>query len=84
MFSSRFLIFGSIDLLVKILFFFLKILAKFSACLTESFFSIILFAMNNALSNPTSILAWPALIFFSSTNFNTSLGKLSNLSELVI
>ena len=40
----------------------LNIRTKFSACLTESFFSIILFAINSALDNPTRILAWPAEI----------------------
>ena len=38
-------------------FFFLKIFTKFSACLTESFFSIILDATKSALSNPTNTLA---------------------------
>ena len=61
-FSSKFFIFGSMDLLTEA--FFLKILTKFSACLTDNFFSIILLATNNALSRPTRILACPGVIFF--------------------
>ena len=60
--SSRFLIFGSL-LKVDLTFFVLKILTNFSACLTDNFFSIILFAINRALSNPTRTLAWPEVIF---------------------
>ena len=37
-----------------------------------------------ALSNPTKILACPALIFFSSMNFNTSFGKVNNRSAFVM
>ena len=48
--------FGSLDDLL-FLDFFLKIFTKFSACLTDSFFSIILLATNRALSRPTKILA---------------------------
>ena len=43
---------------------FLNILTKFSACLTDNFFSINLFARNVALSSPTNIFACPAVIFF--------------------
>ena len=53
---SKFLILGSFDDFIK-LDFFLKILTKFSACLTDNFFSIILLATNKALSRPTKILA---------------------------
>ena len=54
--SSKFLKLGS---LLKILdpFFFLKILTKFSDCLTESFLSTILDAIKLALSSPTKIFA---------------------------
>ena len=54
--SSRFLIFGSL-LIVELGFLFLNIFTNFSACLTDNFFSIILFAINNELSNPTKTLA---------------------------
>ena len=80
---SKFFILGSLDDF-KLTGFFLKILTKFSDCLTDNLFSIILFAINNALSRPTKILACPALIFLSSINFKTSGGKFSNLKELVI
>ena len=61
-----------------------KILTKFSVCLTDNFFSIILAATKLALSNPTKILAWPAVSFLSSSCFKTSEGKFNNLKELVI
>ncbi len=41
----------------------LKILTNFSACLTERFFSIILFATNSALFSPTKIFACPGVNF---------------------
>ena len=59
---SKSLTFASFDL--RVLVFFLKILTKFSACLTESFLSKIFSAINSALSNPTKILACPVVIFF--------------------
>ena len=65
--------FASLDVL-KDFFFILKIFTKFSACLTERFFSIILFAINSALINPTKIFAWTAVNFFVSTNFKTGSG----------
>ena len=60
---SKSLIFASFEG-VNFGFLFLNIFTKFSDCLTESFFSIILLAIKLALSNPTNNLAWPALIFF--------------------
>ena len=68
---------------IKKLDFFLKIFTKFSVCLTDNFFSIILLAIKDAFSRPTKILAWPAVIFFFYI-FKTSLGKFNNLRELVI
>ena len=62
----------------------LKILTKFSDCLTERFFSIILFATNSALSKPTKIFACPADNFCVSINFKTACGRLSNLKQLAI
>jgi hypothetical protein len=52
---SNSLIFGSLWSL-SLFFFVLKILTKFSVCLTESFFSIILLATKVAFSRPTKIL----------------------------
>ena len=80
---SRFLIFGSLILFI-ILVFFLKILTKLSVCLTDNFFSMILFAIKDALSRPTRILACPEVIFFFSIYYKTSLGKFNNLKEFVI
>ena len=81
--SSKFFILGSFDDFKK-LDFFLKIFTKLSVCLTDNFFSIILLAIKDAFSRPTKILAWPAVIFFSSIYSKTSLGKFNNLRELVI
>ena len=75
---------GSLTCLEEILFFFLKIFTKFSACLTDSFFSIILLATNEAFSNPTRIFACPADIFLSSINFKISDGNDSILNEFVM
>jgi len=63
---------------------FLNILTKLSACLTESFFSTILFATKDEFSNPTKILAWPAVNFCVSINLITSRGNVSSLKEFVI
>ena len=60
---SRSLILGSLERVI-LLPFFLKILTKFSVCLTDNFFSMILLATNTAFSKPTRILAWPEVIFF--------------------
>ena len=56
-------------------FFILKTLTRFSACLTESFFSIILLATCVGLSKPISILAWPVVNFFSLIKLITSVGN---------
>ena len=70
---------------VKLDFFlFLKILTKFSACLTDNFFSIILLATNKALSRPTKILAWPVEIFLLSISSRTLRGKFNIRNEFVI
>ena len=50
---------------LKDCFLILNIFTKFSACLTERFFSIILFATNSELSRPTKIFACPGVIFLS-------------------
>ena len=55
--------------------FFLNNCTKFSACLTESLFSIILFATKLALSRPTKIFACPVDNFLDSINFITHLVK---------
>ena len=62
----------------------LKILTKFSDCLTERFFSIILFATNSALSRPTKIFACPAVSFWVSINFKTVSGRPNSLKKLAI
>ena len=80
---SKFLIFGSLEDSV-IPGFFLKIFTKLSACLTDNFFSIILFAIKIAFSSPTKILACPALSFLSSIMLSISKGKLSSLREFVM
>ena len=63
---------------------FLKILTKFSACLTDNFFSKILFATKEAFSNPTKILACPVVNFWVSISFITSAGRVKILKEFVI
>jgi len=65
-------------------FLFLKILTKFSACLTDNFFSMILFATKEAFSKPTKIFACPAVNFCNSISFITSSGSVKILSELVM
>ena len=45
---------------------FLNNLTKFSACLTESFFSTIFDATKLEFSRPTKIFAWPEVIFLLS------------------
>ena len=64
--------------------FILKIFTKFSACLTERSFSIILFSVYYALFNPTKIFAWTGDNFLVSINFKTDSGKLNNLKKLAI
>ena len=80
---SRSLIFISFILLGFCLLF-LNILTKFSACLTDNFFSIILLATNSAFFNPTKILACPAVSCWVSISFITPSGRVSNLKEFVI
>ena len=65
-------------------FLFLKILTKFSDCLTESFFSIILFATKLALSRPTKILACPAVSLLFSIKLITSAGNVKSLKQFVM
>ena len=76
---SKFFIFGSFEDF-NAFGFFLKIFTRFSLCLTDSFFSIIFLARNNALSKPTKIFACPALIFLSFISSKISDGKFNNLN----
>ena len=80
--DSNCLKFGSFSFLITFLV--LKILTKFSDCLTDNFFSTIFFATKPAFSNPTNTFAWPCVNFLVSIKFWTSLGRESNLKELDI
>ena len=69
---------------MEVAFLVLKIFTKASDCLTDRFFSIILFATNKAFSKPTKILACPGDNFLFSIKFKTSRGKVNNLKLFVI
>ena len=79
-FNSRFFKFGSLTLNFGI-FFVLKILTKFSACLTDNRFSIIFFAKKEAFSKPTNIFACPCDNLLFLIKSTTSIGKFSNLKQ---
>ena len=64
-------------------FLFLNNETKFSACLTDSFFSIILLATKLAFSKPTKILACPVVNFCVSINFITSSGNVNILNDVI-
>ena len=81
--SSRAIIFVSF-VIFEFCLFFLNNWTKFSACLTDSVFSIILFATNEAFSNPTKIFAWPIVNFCVSISFITSAGRVKILKEFEI